>query len=51
MMEHSFYDEFELKKDYKVLFDINFKSAEKAKNKSMRKLGNNYIFENIRKML
>ena len=37
MMEHSFYDEFELKKDYKVLFDINFKSAEKAKNKSMRK--------------
>jgi hypothetical protein len=37
MMKYSFNSEFELKKDYKVLFDINFKSAEKAKNKSMRK--------------
>ena len=34
-MKYSFYDEFELKKDYKVLFDINFESAEKAKNKSI----------------
>ncbi len=35
LMKYSFYDEFELKKDYKVLFDINFESAEKAKNKSI----------------
>lgn len=35
LIKYSFYDEFELKKDYKVLFDINFESAEKAKNKSI----------------
>ena len=35
LKKSSFYSEFELKKEYKILFDINFKSTEKAKNKSM----------------